>query len=204
MQTKVGSMLLLVQPESSSASAIVECHVLMSMSVSLMPISGQPVLAIRPVRRLRVLRDVKGMQIGSSLLVIDVHCASSGCVLLTGGCQNPNLGHHAFVREMSDLFLVFKDVVCHLSNTHLGELGAYVFCIKMNSTLLARVWLLVGGLGLVGAVAGEVILTTTAVALKGLVCWWHHAVCVHRVRVRTQISTACITVDLSICQAILW
>jgi len=90
MQTKVGSMLLLVQPESSSASAVVECCVLVSVSVSLMPISGRPVLAIKPVLRLRVSRGVKGVQIGSPLLVFDVHCASSGCALLTGGRQNPN------------------------------------------------------------------------------------------------------------------
>jgi len=59
----------------------------------------------------------------------------------------------------------------------------YILCIKMSSALLVWVWLLVTMLGLVGAVAGKMILAAAATALKGLVCWWHHATHVHRVRV---------------------
>jgi len=113
------------------------------------------------------------------------------------------LGHHAFLRELSNLLLALEDVVGHLGNTQLGELGADVLCIEVDSTLLARAWLLVAGLGLVGAVAGEVIFAATAVAFKGLVCRWRHAAHAHRIRVQGRVSATCITADWGICRAVL-
>src|SRR6188768_1169373 len=113
------------------------------------------------------------------------------------------LGHHAFLRELSDLLLALEDVVGHLGDAHFGELGADVFRIEVDSTLLARARLLVARLGLVGAVAGKVILAAAAVALEGLIRRGCHAARVHWIRVRGRVSAACITADWGICRAIL-
>ena len=49
-------------------------------------------------------------------------------------------------RDLGLICLALEDVVGHLGNAHLGELGADVFRIKVDGTLLARARLLVAWL----------------------------------------------------------
>jgi len=86
---------------------------------------------------------------------------SAHCSLEVAKIQS--FGHHAFLRELSNLLLALEDVVGHLGDAHLGELGVDILRIEVDGTLLAWAWLLVARLGLIRAVAGKMVLATTAV-----------------------------------------